>query len=121
MYDTVRATLAWMTEITRPGTTLGEIFDAHAQGLDDAGYRAHRFGATGYSVGLTYAPTSMDVPPMIYAGNPTRCEPGMVLFFHVMLGDSDTGYAMGVGHTLLVTDDAPELLTGLPDDLTVTT
>ncbi len=121
MYDTVRATLARMTEITRPGTTLGAIFDAHAQGLDDAGYRAHRFGATGYSVGLTYAPTSMDVPPMIYAGNPTRCEPGMVLFFHVMLGDSDTGYAMGVGHTLLVTDDTPELLTGLPEMLTVIT
>jgi Xaa-Pro dipeptidase len=121
MYDTVRATLARMTEITRPGTTLGEIFDAHAQGLDAAGYRAHRFGAAGYSVGLTYAPTSMDVPPMIYAGNPTRCEPGMTLFFHVMLGDSDTGYAMGVGHTVLVTDDRPEALTGLPDDLTVIT
>jgi len=121
MYDTVRATLARMTEISRPGTTLGEIFDAHAQGLDDGGYRAHRFGATGYSVGLTYAPTSMDVPPMIYAGNPTRCVPGMVLFFHVMLGDSETGYAMGVGHTLLVTDGAAELLTGLPDDLTVIT
>ena len=121
MYDTVRATLARMTEITRPGTTLGEIFDAHAQSLDDAGYRAHRFGATGYSVGLTYAPTCMDVPPMIYAGNPTRCVPGMVLFFHVMLGDSETGYAMGVGHTLLVTDGAAELLTGLPDDLTVIT
>ncbi len=121
MYDTVRATLARMTEITRPGTTLGEIFDAHAKGLDEAGYRAHRFGATGYSVGLTYPPTSMDVPPMIYAGNPTRCLPGMVLFFHVMLGDSDTGYAMGVGHTLLVIDGAPELLTALPDDLTVIT
>ena len=119
MYDTVRATLARMTEIARTGITLGEIFDAHAQGLDDAGYRAHRFGATGYSVGLTYAPTSMDVPPMIYTGNPTRCVPGMVLFYHVMLGDSETGYAMGVGHTLLVTDGAAELLTGLPDDLTV--
>jgi Xaa-Pro dipeptidase len=119
MYETVRATLARMTALTRPGTTLGALFDAHAAGLDDAGYRAHRFGATGYSVGLTYAPTSMDTPPMIYAGNPTICVPGMVLFFHVMLGDSDTGYAMGVGHTLLVTDGEPELLTGLPDDLTV--
>ena len=119
MYDTVRDTLHHMTEITRPGTTLGEIFDAHADGLDSAGYAAHRFGATGYSVGLTYAPTSMDVPPMIYAGNPTVCVPGMVLFFHVMIGDSDTGYAAGVGHTLLVTDAAPEVLTGLPDDLTL--
>ena len=121
MFDTVRTTLDRMTDITRPGTTLGEIFDAHATGLDGAGYAAARFGATGYSVGLTYAPTSMDVPPMIYAGNPTVCVPGMVLFFHVMLGDSETGYAAGVGHTLVVTEGAPELLTGLPAELTVVT
>jgi Xaa-Pro dipeptidase len=60
----------------------------------------------------------MDVPPMIYSGNPTICQPGMTLFYHVMIGDSDTGYAMGVGHTLLVTEGAPEILTGLPDALT---
>lgn len=118
MYDTARETLARMTEIARPGTTLGEIFDVHADGLDRGGFRAHRFGATGYSVGCTFAPTSMDVPPMIYSGNPTPCVPGMTLFYHVMIGDSDTGYAMGVGHTLLVTDGAPEVLTGLPDALT---
>ena len=119
MYDAARDTLRRMTEIARPGTTLGEIFDVHADGLDRAGFRAHRYGATGYSVGCTFAPTSMDVPPMIYSGNPTVCEPGMTLFYHVMIGDSDTGYAMGVGHTLLVTGAAPEVLTGLPDALTV--
>jgi Xaa-Pro dipeptidase len=119
MYDAARDTLQRMTEIARPGTTLGEIFDVHADGLDRAGFRAHRYGATGYSVGCTFAPTSMDVPPMIYSGNPTVCEPGMTLFYHVMIGDSDTGYAMGVGHTLLVTGAAPEVLTGLPDALTV--
>jgi len=121
MYDTARTTLARMTEIARPGTTLGQIFDAHADGLDRAGFRAHRYGATGYSVGCTFAPTSMDVPPMIYAGNPTVCQPGMTLFYHVMIGDSDTGYAMGVGHTLLITEGAPEVLTGLPADLTLIT
>lgn len=119
MYDTARRTLEQMTAIARPGTTLGAIFDVHAQGLDAGGFRAHRYGATGYSLGCTYAPTSMDVPPMIYSGNPTRCVPGMVLFYHVMIGDSDTGHAMGVGHTLLVTDGAPEVLTWLPDELTV--
>jgi Xaa-Pro dipeptidase len=119
MYDTCRRTLDRMTEIARPGTTLGEIFDVHAAGLDAGGYRAHRYGATGYSVGCTFAPTSMDVPPMIYAGNATRCEPGMTLFYHVMVGDSDTGFGMGVGHTLLVTDGAPEVLTALPERLTV--
>lgn len=121
MYDACRRTLDRMTEIARPGTTLGEIFDAHASGLDEAGYRAARYGATGYSVGCTFAPTSMDVPPMIYSGNPTRCAPGMTLFYHVMLGDADTGFGMGVGHTLLVTEGAPELLTALPEALTVVT
>jgi Xaa-Pro dipeptidase len=119
MYDVARETLQRMTEVARPGTTLGEIFDVHAQGLDDGGYRKARYGATGYSVGCTFAPTSMDVPPMIYAGCSTVCEPGMTLFYHVMMGDEETGFGMGVGHTLLVTDGAPEVLTGLPDDLTV--
>ena len=119
MYDVARETLDRMTEVARPGTTLGEIFDVHAKGLDDGGYSRHRYGATGYSVGCTFAPTSMDVPPMIYPGNATVCEPGMTLFYHVMIGDSDTGLGMGVGHTFLVTEGAPEVLTGLPDDLTV--
>ena len=119
MYNAARDTLAAMTEIARPGTTLGEIFDVHAAGLDAAGLRAHRYGATGYSVGCSFAPTSMDVPPMIYAGNATECRPGMTLFYHVMAGDSDTGYGMGVGHTLLITEGSPEVLTALPDVLTV--
>jgi Xaa-Pro dipeptidase len=121
MYDVARETLHRMTEIARPGTTLGEIFDCYADNLDKAGYAASRYGATGYSVGISYAPTSMDVPPMIYSGNTTVCEPGMTLFYHVMNGVQDSGLAMGVGHTFVVTDGAPEILTGLPDDLTVIT
>lgn len=121
MYDVARATLEHMTDIARPGCTLGEIFDAYADGLDRAGYSAHRYGATGYSVGCTFAPTSMDVPPMIYSGNPTVCKPGMTLFYHVMMGDAETGFGMGVGHTLLISDSAPDVLTGLPDALTVIT
>lgn len=121
MYEVARETLTKMTDLARPGVTLGEIFDCYADGLDAGGYRAARYGATGYSVGISFAPTSMDVPPMIYSGNATVCEPGMTLFYHVMSGDPETGYAMGVGHTLLVTEGAPELLTGLPDDLTVIT
>lgn len=121
MYDVGREVLTKMTDLARPGTTLGEIFDAYANGLDAAGYGRARYGATGYSVGISYAPTSMDVPPMIYPGAATVCEPGMTLFYHVMNGDGDSGLAMGVGHTLLVTDDKPEVLTYLPDDLTAIT
>ena len=121
MYDVARETLVKMTDLARPGTPLGLIFDAYADGLDAGGYRAARYGATGYSVGISFAPTSMDTPPMIYSRAATLCEPGMTLFYHVMMGDADTGFGMGVGHTLLVTEGAPEVLTGLPDKLTVVT
>lgn len=121
MYDVACETLVKMTDLARPGTPLGAIFDAYADGLDKGGYKAARYGATGYSVGISFAPTSMDVPPMIYSGNATLCEPGMTLFYHVMSGDAETGLAMGIGHTLVVTEGAPELLTGLPDDLTIIT
>ncbi|MCY4452433.1 MAG: Xaa-Pro peptidase family protein [Immundisolibacterales bacterium] len=119
MYEVARRALAEMTATARPGRRLGEIFEAHARILDEGGYARHRYGACGYSVGVSFPPTSMDVPPMIYPGAALECAPGMTLFYHVMITDTDTGLAMGVGHTLLVTGDAPEILNPLPDALTV--
>ena len=121
MYETARHALAEMTAVARPGRRLGDIFEAHARVLDEGGYARHRYGACGYSVGLSFPPTSMDVPPMIYPGAALPCEPGMTLFYHVMITDTDTGLAMGVGHTLVVTEDAPEVLNPLPEALTVKT
>ena len=43
----------------------------------------------------------------------------MTLFYHVMITDTDTSLAMGVGHTLVVTESAPEILNPLPEALTV--
>ncbi len=119
MYEVARRALAEMTAAARPGGRLGDIFDAHARILDEGGYARHRFGACGYSVGISFSPTSMDVPPMIYPGAALPCEPGMILFYHVMIADADTGLAMGVGHTLRVTEGTPEVLNPLPDALTV--
>ena len=119
MYEVARRALEEMTDIARPGRPLGDIFEAHARTLDEAGYARHRYGACGYSVGIGFPPTSMDVPPMIYPGAALVCEPGMTLFYHVMITDTDTGLAMGVGHTLVVTEGSPEVLNPLPDALTV--
>ena len=66
MYEVARRALTEMTDAARPGRPLGEIFDAHARVLDEGGYARHRYGACGYSVGIGFPPTSMDVPPMIY-------------------------------------------------------
>ena len=119
MYEVARDALSQMTDAARPGNQLGEIFEAHASVLDAAGYKEHRYGACGYSVGISCAPTSMDVPPMIYPNASLCCEPGMTLFYHVMITNTDSGHAMGVGHTLLVTDDKPEVLNPLPHELSV--
>jgi len=119
MYRLVEDTLREMLEAFRPGEPLGVVDQIHRARLDAAGHGAHRYAACGYSLGATYRPSWMDVPPMIYADNPLELRPGMVFFPHVMLGDADTGLAMGVGQTVLVTDGAPEILNGFPLELIV--
>ena len=99
-----------------PGRTFGEVFDAHARVLDAAGYRAHRLNACGYSLGATFAPTWMD-GPMFYAGNAQTVEPGMVLFVHIILANSDSGLAMTLGETYAIAADGPACLSRAPRHL----
>jgi len=121
MFEASREALAAMTEAARPGRPLGEIDEAHRRVFDAAGFQKYRFAACGYSLGATYRPLWMDVPPMLYAGNPMPAQPGMVLFLHAMLSDTDTGTAMGLGHTILITDTGREVLSRDPIELPVRT
>jgi len=84
-----------------PGRPVGEAFDAHAQVVDAAGYKAHRMNACGYSLGTTFAPNWMDWP-MLYHGNPVEAAPGMVFFCHMIIFDSEAGLAMTLGRTSLI-------------------
>ncbi len=101
-----------------PGGTLGAVFDAHARVCDGAGLAAHRLNACGYSLGTTFAPNWMDTP-MVFAGNPAPIEPGMVVFLHMILMDSDSLTAMCPGHTVLVTDAGCERLSRHDLSLTI--
>ena len=94
----------------KPGNKIGEVFDAHAKILDSHGYQKSRMNACGYSLGATFAPTWMDVPPMIFTGNPLIIKPGMVFFMHMILMDSEAQLAMNLGETYLVTEDGNERL-----------
>ena len=102
----------------RPGATFGDVFDAHANVLDAAGYRKHRMNACGYSLGALYPPTWMDYP-MLFTGNPVVIVPNMVIFMHMILLDSDRGLAMSPGETVLVTDTGCERLSRMTLDLVV--
>jgi Xaa-Pro dipeptidase len=97
----------------RPGRTAGEVFSAHARALDSHGLSAHRLNACGYSLGAKFTPSWMDWP-MFYEKNSWVLEPGMVLFAHMILADSQTETALCLGRTSLVTETIPEAL-NLPD------
>ena len=92
------------------GNTVGEVFDVHAKTLDDFGYKKSRMNACGYSLGATFSPNWMDVPPMIFANNPLILKPGMIFFMHMILMDSENQLAMNLGETYLVTEKGNDRL-----------
>jgi len=57
--------------------------------------------------------------PMLYTGNPYVIEPGNVFFMHMILMDSESGFAMNLGETYLVTNDGNQRLGKKKLDLVV--
>ena len=119
MYEACLEALNNCKEKLISGNTVGEVFDVHAKTLDNHGYKNSRMNACGYSLGATFSPTWMDVPPMIFTGNPLIIKPGMVFFMHMILMDSKAQLAMNLGETYLVTEDGNERLGKQKLDLVV--
>jgi Xaa-Pro dipeptidase len=118
LYAACREALAAAEATLTPGTPMGVVFDAQAAVLDAHGMAPHRFNACGYSLGTVYAPCWMDWP-MLFHGNSERVAPGMVLFVHIILMDSDAGLAMTLARTSLIGARGPEPLSARPLDLVV--
>jgi Xaa-Pro dipeptidase len=93
-----------------PGNAVGEVFNTHAKTFDDLGYKKSRMNACGYSLGATFSPNWMDVPPMIFVNNPLILKSGMIFFMHMILMDSENQLAMNLGETYLVTKKGNERL-----------
>ena len=118
MHGAALHSLTAAREALKPGRPIGDVFDEHARVLDEAGYRAHRLNACGYSLGATFAPNWMDWP-MFFHGNPEPAQPGMVFFIHIILFDSDAGLAMTTGQTVEVTKTGALPITAAPVELVV--
>jgi len=119
MFALTHRALDAMTEAAAPGRPLGDIDGAYREVFDAAGHQTHRWGACGYSLGATFRPSWMDVPPMLYSGNPTLAQPGMVLFLHSVFPNVDSGLAMSLGHTILVMENGREVLSNAALDFPV--
>jgi len=113
MQATAEAALAACEAALRPGRPMAEVFAAHVRVFDAAGLGAHRLNACGYSLGPRFSPSWME-DQMFYEGAPTVMEPGMVFFLHMILMDSQSGTAMTLGRTSLVTEAGAEPLSRMP-------
>lgn len=116
LFEAARDALNAVQKTMTPGSTFGDVFDAHARVMETHGLTKHRLNACGYSLGARFSPSWMD-PQMFYAGNEELIAPGMTLFAHMIIMDSDTGSAMCLGRTYLTTEDAPEPLSRYGLDL----
>lgn len=112
MFAVAEEALAACVAVMRPGHTFGDVFDAHAAVVHDAGMAPHRLNACGYSLGAAFTPSWMDWP-MFYHGNPAEIVPDMVLFAHMILMDSEQGTAMTLGRTYLTTEADAEPLSAI--------
>jgi Xaa-Pro dipeptidase len=118
MFEACRDALEACEAVLRPGRTVGEVYDTHAEVLTRAGYGDHLLKGCGYTLGIAYPPTWMDWP-MFWTGNPQVLEPGMVFFMHMILLDRPQGLSMSLGETAIVTEGACEPITHAPRDLVV--
>ncbi|MEZ5876703.1 MAG: Xaa-Pro peptidase family protein [Tepidamorphaceae bacterium] len=118
LHRAAREALDAVENTLKPGKTAGDVFEAHREVMDAHGLEKHRLNACGYSLGSRFTPSWMDWP-MFYAGNPWILEPGRVMFTHMIIMDSDTGTAMCLGRTSLVTQGACEPLSKASLDLVV--
>jgi len=118
LYEASRSALFAVRDAMQTGNTFSDMFDAHAKALDDAGLSRHRLNACGYSLGAAYTPCWMD-KPMIYSGNETVIEEGMVLFTHMIIADSDTETAMTLGQSYITSKKGPQSLSRHDVDLIV--
>ena len=118
MHEATRQALLACEAAIRPGATMDEVFRAHADVLDDHGFRSSRLNACGYGLGAVYAPIWVDWP-MLYEGNPLTLDVDQVLFLHMILLDHENQLAMTLGHSVIVTDDGVERLSRSSLDLVV--
>ncbi|MEM8839367.1 MAG: Xaa-Pro peptidase family protein [Pseudomonadota bacterium] len=118
LYEAAHKALLACREAMTVGATFGDVFQAHARVMEDAGLANHRLNACGYSLGARFSPSWMDAP-MFYRDNPAIIEPDMVLFAHMIIMDSDTETAMTLGRTYLTSDEGPQDLSKLPLELVV--
>ena len=117
-HEGAKQALQAVCEAMQVGNTYHDLFQAHANTLDELGMSKHRLNACGYSLGATFTPCWMDMP-QIYSGNETVIQANMVIFAHMIIFDSETNTAMTLGQSFVTDDSGPKDLSRHDLDLIV--
>ncbi len=115
LYNACLENIQAIETVLKPGHTFGDVFDVHSKIMEERGLSRHRLNACGYSLGARFSPSWME-HQMFHVGNPQPIEPGMSLFVHMIIMDSDSGTAMTLGQTYLTTAEEPKALSRHPLD-----
>ena len=110
MHETSVIALEAVQLILRPGTTVGEIYDAYRSALEDNGEKDAVLTVCGYTMGATCPPTWME-QPLIFEGNPLVLEENMSFFTHMILNDRKSGRSMALAEQAIITRAEPEIIT----------
>jgi len=113
MHETSVIALEAVQSILRPGTTVGEIYDAYRSTLESNGEKDAVLTVCGYTMGATCPPTWME-QPLIFEGNPLVLEENMSFFTHMILNDRKSGRSMAVAEQAIITSGAAEIITHVP-------
>lgn len=109
-FDLCVEALEQATEMVRPGLTGGDIARTMIAVLNKAG--TGLIGPLGHGMGL-----DLTEPPYMLPTDETLIKPGMVITIHPSLIWGEANIWMG--DTFLVTEDKPEKLSNLPNELFV--
>ena len=113
MHTVSVAALDEVQSILKPGTTVGEIYDAYRQTLESNGEQDAVLTVCGYTMGAAWPPTWME-QPLIFEGNPVVLQENMSFFTHMILNDRETGLSMAVAEQAIITGGEPEIVTHVP-------
>ena len=102
----------------KPGNTVSDLFQAHADAFTKHGFAHAILNACGYTMGAMWSPSWME-QPMIVRDNRLVLEPNMTFFTHMILVDQDAGLTMSLGEQSIIHEAGPEVITHVPRELII--
>ncbi|MBT7951567.1 MAG: aminopeptidase P family protein [Gammaproteobacteria bacterium] len=117
LYEVALEGMEAALQVMRPGNTNGDVYDAYARCCQQAGLEPGH-SACGYGLGTTFAPSWIDWPFLAKNGD-LVLQANMVFFLQTILFDNEEQLIACPGQTVLINDQACQVLSNDRCDLII--